>query len=40
MPPAFVIPRGVTHSNFATTFGVRIIDSLVYRVALFAWSYI
>jgi len=34
------LPLGVTHSSFAEVFGIRKLESLGYRVALFAWSYV
>ena len=35
-----VPPLGVTRSNFEKIFGGRKLESLGYRVALFAWSYV
>jgi len=36
----FAFPLGVTSSFYAEIFGISKLESLGYRVALFAWSYI
>jgi len=39
LPHLYLAPSsGVTSSNFAKIFGIRKLETLGYRVALFAWS--